>query len=60
MYKYFLTREGQPEVEVTKEVFVRAERNAGLYNTMGQPSEPATSGFISNRKGEEKVCGRIV
>lgn len=46
--KYYLKGDWQPEdawQEVTKEVFVRAERAAGFRNTMGKPNEPATGGF---------------
>lgn len=31
--------------EVTKEEYVRAERQAGFHNSMGQPNEPATTSF---------------
>lgn len=58
MHKYFLTRGDQPEVEVTKEQFVSAERQAGFYNTMGRPDEPATGGFTAYVRGEEEISGR--
>lgn len=48
MNRYFLKLQFEPESayrEVSKEEFVRAERNAGFRNTMGQPLEPATGGF---------------
>ncbi len=44
-YRYFLIEDGGAEREVTKAQFVRAERQAGFRNTMGQPLEPATNGF---------------
>jgi hypothetical protein len=45
-YKYYLKPDWQTEwTEVTKEEFVKAERAAGFRNTMGEPNEPATSGF---------------
>jgi hypothetical protein len=33
--------------EVPKEMFIRAEQQAGFRNTMGRPGEPATGGFTS-------------
>ncbi len=47
--RYFITRGDSPEQEVTEEEFVRAEREAGFYNTRGRPSEPATASFSSGR-----------
>lgn len=47
-YRYFLKTAWLPDdmwVEVTKAEFVRAERDAGFRNTMGEPDEPATGGF---------------
>lgn len=49
--KYYLKWDWQADdawEEVSKEVFVRAERAAGFRNTMGQPNEPATAGFFGN------------
>lgn len=44
--KYFLgTTKGEYK-EVTKEEYVIAEREAGFYNTLGMPDEPATSAFV--------------
>jgi hypothetical protein len=43
--RYFLAREGEPEREVTKQEWVRAERAAGFTNTRGQPCEPATASW---------------
>lgn len=42
---YFLQSGDGPEVEVTMEEFVAAERRAGFYNTMGRQDLPATAGF---------------
>lgn len=57
MAKYFLSIndvEGS-EKEVTKEQFVRAERNAGFRPKRGLPAdEPCTSGFSNGQ-----VMGRI-
>lgn len=33
-------------VQVSKQDYVVAERTCGFRNTMGQPDEPATSGFL--------------
>ena len=35
--------------EVTKEEYVRAERQAGFHNSMGYPDEPATAAFGDSR-----------
>jgi hypothetical protein len=43
--RYFLRHSTDDWTEVTKEEYVRAERQAGFHNTMGQPNEPATSSF---------------
>ena len=43
--RYYLTLGDAPEREVTKAEYVRAERRAGFYNTLGQPDEPATASF---------------
>jgi hypothetical protein len=59
MTSYFLSRGDRPEVEVTKEEFVSAERNAGFYNTVGEPDEPATGSFSTHTRGEEGISGRI-
>jgi hypothetical protein len=56
--RYFLTRDDDSEIEVSKAEFVRAERQAGFRNTMGQPSEPATGGF-SNSTKDSRISGRI-
>ena len=40
--------------EVSKEEFVKYERQAGFYNTLGQPNEPATGGF-SGRQIEGRI-----
>lgn len=47
-YRWFVT-EGGVEVEVTKAVWVAAERRAGFINTIGHPEEPATAGFSTGR-----------
>lgn len=55
--RYFLQRkEPGPWKEVTKEEWVKEERRAGFYSTMGRPDEPATGGF----GGANGVDGRIV
>lgn len=46
--RYFLTRDGEPEREVTKEEWVLAERQAGFFRTTGgtgETGEPATSSW---------------
>lgn len=46
MIRYLLKADWQEEwTEVSKEVWVRAERAAGFHNTMGRPDEPGTAGF---------------
>lgn len=55
---FFITRDNEPEKEVTKGEFVRAEREAGFHNTMGQPLEPATAGFSIAQHGST-VSGRV-
>lgn len=45
------------DVEVKKSEFVAAERRNGFYNTMGQPTEPATASFGNSRTGDH---GRVV
>lgn len=52
--RYFLTREGDQEKEVTKQEFVRAERSAGFRSPLGSSDEPATAGFSDN-----DVYGRV-
>ena len=47
--RYFLKLEGLPEFEVPKDQYVMHERNAGFWNTRGEPDEPATAGFSSSR-----------
>jgi len=37
-----------PWLSVTKEQWVRIERQAGFYNTMGKPDEPGTASFNGN------------
>lgn len=44
-------------VEVSKEVYVQAERRNGFRNTLGYPNEPATSGWSNSSTGER---GRII
>ncbi len=56
MDRYYLTENGL-EREVTKKEYVRAERNAGFRNTLGEPLEPATAAFGSTNPD---VSGRIV
>lgn len=51
--RYFLFR-SDDWIEVTKEEYVRVERQAGFRNTMGQPDEPATAAF-----GSGALRGRI-
>lgn len=48
--RYFLG-EPEDEREVTEEEFVRAERQAGFYNTLGHPEKPATAGFSTTAQG---------
>jgi hypothetical protein len=56
--RYFIRTAGEPKwVETDKATYVRHERNAGFHNTMGQPDEPATSGFSSSNYDME---GRLV
>lgn len=43
--RYFVTYRGGVEVEVSKADYVNVERANGFHNTLGQPGEPATSGF---------------
>lgn len=43
--KYFIGQ-GNEYKEVSKEEYVIAEREAGFYNTLGYPDEPATSAFV--------------
>ena len=60
MDRYYLTEEREgltEEREVTKQEFVRAERAAGFFNTLGQPEEPATHSF-SGRTASGEVSGR--
>jgi len=45
--RYFLASGSEPEHEVTRDEYVRAERAAGFRNTLGQPAEPATAAFSS-------------
>lgn len=40
-------------VEVDKATYVRHERAAGFHNTLGQPDEPATSGFSASNYDTE-------
>lgn len=56
--KYFVALVGPDDIrrsdelpweEVSKQTYVRHERNAGFRNTMGQRDEPATSAFSSSR-----------
>lgn len=54
-YKYYLTRPGESESEVSEIDYVVAERGEGYSNTMGDNSKPATSAF----KGRH-VTGRMV
>lgn len=45
MAKYYVTRPGSPEKQVSKLEYVRAERANGFYNTLGKPDEPATASW---------------
>lgn len=54
--RYFI-REKPKWREVDKATYVRHERYAGFRNTMGQPDEPATSGFSSSNY---EVEGRLI
>lgn len=56
---YFLKHDDGPWEHVSKEEWVRAERNAGFVNTMGRPLEPGTSSFGATKHGRT-VNGRIV
>jgi hypothetical protein len=51
--RYYLTEER----EVTKAEYVRAERRAGFFNTLGEPEEPATASFSGTAEGHP-VSGR--
>jgi hypothetical protein len=51
--RYFLTRRGEPELEVTEAEFVAAEREAG-FDHVGDPTAPATGGF-----GTYAISGRV-
>lgn len=55
-YRYFVTTDERGEREVTKEEYVRVERNAGFWNTLGRPDEPGTSSFGSS---DPRLSGRI-
>ncbi len=52
-YTYWLLSTEDHWIQVTKQEYVRVERAAGFNNTMGQPDEPATSGFV----GLDGSCG---
>jgi hypothetical protein len=52
---FYLKTDGTDWKKVSKEEFVRSERSSGFYNTLGQPDEPATSGFSSG-----SVSGRSI
>lgn len=53
--RYFLTRKGEPEIEVTEAEFVVAERANGFYpEDGGDENKPATGGF-----GNSRIRGRI-
>lgn len=45
-YRYYVN-----DIEVTKEKYVSAEREAGFRNTMNQPDEPATNSFSDSVTG---------
>ena len=51
--RYFLTRRGEPELEVTEAEFCAAERAAG-FDHVGAPDKPATGGF-----GTAAIAGRV-
>jgi hypothetical protein len=51
--RYYLTENGV-ERQVDKAEYVKAERRAGFYNTLGRPLEPATSSW-----GNGRESGRI-
>lgn len=42
--RYFLSKNGSPKQEVTKQEFMKAEQEAGFYSRNGG-DEPATDGF---------------
>lgn len=50
-YRYYIKRGSQPEQEVSKEDWVRTEREAGFYNTLGHPDEPGTGSFSTTQHG---------
>ena|SRR5665213_397553 len=53
--RFFLKTDWTSWQEVTKEQWVKAERNAGFINTMNKPDELATGGF--NARG---ISGMII
>jgi len=59
--KFFVSRNGQPETEVSKAEFVRAEREAGFYPRLGGTyRDLATDGFSSATPlGGREIRGRI-
>lgn len=55
---YYVTTDDRGERLVDKAEYVKTERRAGFYNTLGQPNEPATASF-SYSKGGINLQGRI-
>lgn len=48
--RYFLTIGDEPEKEVTKKEYIRAEQSAGFRSKFG-PDEVATASFSNSRQG---------
>lgn len=51
--RYYVTRRGEPEKEVTREEYLSAERTAGFHSTV--PGEEATLSFGSSAGLEGRV-----
>ena len=47
-YIWLIKAGSGPWRAVSKQEWVRTERNAGFVNTLGQPNEPGTGGFDGN------------
>lgn len=57
--RYFLSINGSPEEEVTKEQFIKAEREAGFHPKKGL-EPPATDGFSYHDSGNRRsIVGSI-
>lgn len=57
--RYFLSLNGSPQEEVTKEQFIKAEQDAGFYPKNGEEG-PATDGFSHDDfRNRKSVSGSI-